>query len=75
LLDSPYEIKNNLRYYRNTNRLVSESTSIIVLDSNNNKTIYNSFTDCAKSLHIGRAKIKYCLNTGQSYKGYSFVLS
>jgi hypothetical protein len=42
LLDSPYEIKDSLRYYRNTNKLVSESASIVVLDSNNNKTIYNS---------------------------------
>ena len=75
LLDSPYEIKDYLRYYRNTNKLVSESASIVVLDSNNNKTIYNSFSDCAKSLRIGRAKIKHCLNTGQTYKGYSFVLS
>jgi hypothetical protein len=75
ILDSPYEIKHGFRYYRNTSKLVSEATSIIVIDNNDNKTIYNSFTDCAKSLHIGRTKIKQCLNTGESYKGYNFVLS
>jgi hypothetical protein len=74
-LDSPYVIKDGLRYYRNTNKFVSEATSIIVIDNNDNKTIYNSFSDCAKSLHIGRHKIKHCLNTGESYKGYNFVLS
>jgi hypothetical protein len=74
-LDSPYVIKNGFRYYRSTNKLVSEATSIIVLDNNGNKTIYNSFSECAKNLHIGRNKIKHCLNTGESYKGYNFVLS
>ncbi len=74
-LDSPYEIKDGFRYYRNTNKLVNEATSIIVIDNNNNKTTYNSLTDCAKSLHIGRNKIKHCLNTGESYKEYNFVLS
>jgi hypothetical protein len=38
LSESPYEIKEGIRYYRNTNKLVSESTSIIVIDNNNNKT-------------------------------------
>ena len=75
-LDSPYEIKDGYRYYRNTDKFVSEATSIVVMDFNNNKkTIYNSFTDCAKSLHISRKKIKDCLNTGEIYKGYHFVLS
>ena len=40
LSESPYEIKEGIRYYRNTNKLVSESTSIIVIDNNNNKTTY-----------------------------------
>ena len=75
LLDSPYEIKQGIRYYRNTDKLVSEATNIVVIDNNNNKTIYNSFTDCAKSLHISRKTIKQCLNTGRLYKGYVFVLS
>ncbi len=75
LLNSPYEIKQGVRYYRNTDKLVSEATSIVVIDNNNIKTIYNCFTDCAKSLHISRKTIKQCLNTGGSYKGYAFVLS
>lgn len=40
LYESPYEIKEGIRYYRNTNKLVSESTSIIVIDNNNNKNTY-----------------------------------
>jgi hypothetical protein len=75
-LDSPYEIKDGVRYYRNSDKLVSEGVSIIVIAiDSGNKTVYSSFTDCAKSLRIGRKKIKYCLNTGESYNGYSFVLS
>jgi cytochrome c oxidase subunit 3 len=75
-LDSPYETKEGRRYYRNTSKCVNEATSIIVIDINNkNKTIYNSFSDCAKSLQIGRLKIKQCLNSGETYKGYTFVLS
>lgn len=75
LLDSPYEIKQGVRYYRNTNNLVSEATSIVVIDSNNNRTVYISLSDCAKKLKIGRHRIKYCLSTGESFKGYNFVLS
>ena len=77
LLDSSYEIKQEVRYYRNTNKLISEATNIIVINSknNNNKIIYNSMSECASSLNISRKKIKYCLNTGESYKGYSFVLN
>jgi cytochrome c oxidase subunit 3 len=75
LLDSPYEIKQGARYYRNTDKLVSEATSIVAVDSNNNKTIYKSLSDCARNLNIGRHRIKYCLSTGESFGGYNFVLS
>lgn len=75
LMDSPYEIKEGVRYYRNTEKLVSEATNIIVLDSNGNKIIYPSISDCAKNLNIGRDKIKQCLISGETYKGYMFVLS
>jgi len=75
LMDSPYEIKEGVRYYRNTDKLVSEATNIIVLDSNGNKIIYPSISDCAKNLNIGRNKIKQCLISGETYKGYMFVLS
>lgn len=30
-IDSPYEIRDNNRYYRNTNKLVSSSTEIIAI--------------------------------------------
>ena len=75
LKDSPYEIKQGVRYYRNTNKLVSEATNIIVIDSSDNKILYSSISDCAKNLNIGRNKIKQCLSSGETYKGYKFVLS
>ena len=75
LIDSPYEIKEGVRYYRNTDKLVSEATNLIVIDSSGNNTIYSSISDCAKNLNIGRNKIKQCLSTGELYKGYKFVLS
>jgi len=73
LLESPYEIKEGLRYYRNTDRLVSESTKVVAIDSYNNKTVYKSMTECATSLNISRRKIKSCLSTGKSYNGFSFT--
>lgn len=75
LKDSPYEIKEGVRYYRNTTILVSEATNIIAIDSNGNKIVYSSVSDCAKNLNIGRNTIKQCLISGKSYKGYKFVLS
>lgn len=36
------------------------------------KNIYHSISDCAKNLNIGRNKIKQCLISGESYKGYKF---
>jgi hypothetical protein len=76
LLESPYEIKNGIRYYRNTNKLVSEATHIIVINNiDKSNIVYNSISDCAKSLNISRNKIKYCLTTGKSYKDYSFILN
>jgi hypothetical protein len=75
LSDSPYEIKQGIRYLRNTNKLVSEATKIIVIDMNNNRNIYKSMSKCAESLNISRSTIKQYLNTGKSYKGYIFVLS
>ena len=75
LIDSPYVIKQGARYYRNTDKLVSEATNLIVIDSSGKKTIYPSMTDCAKNLNIGRNKIKHCLISGEPYKDYKFVLS
>jgi hypothetical protein len=64
LIDSPYVVKQGVRYYRDTDKLVSEAVNIIVIDSIGNKTVYPS-----------RNKIKQCLISGESYKGYTFVLS
>jgi hypothetical protein len=76
LLESPYEIKNGVRYYKNTNKLVSEATNIVVINNiDKSNIIYNSISDCAKNLNISRNKIKHCLITGESYKNYSFVLN
>lgn len=37
LIESPYETKEGIRYYRNTTRLVSESVKVIAIDKENNK--------------------------------------
>ena len=60
LINSPYEIKNNYRYYRNTDNLVSDSTKIMVIKDNENK-MYNSMSECAKDINISRKYIKECL--------------
>lgn len=73
LSESPYEIKQEVRYYKNTDKLVSDSTRIVVIDTNNTRTIYDSISQCASSLHISRKKIKECLLTGENYKGFCFV--
>jgi hypothetical protein len=74
LMESPYEIKQGVRYYRNTTRLISESLKIAVIDKENNRNIYDSMSECAKNLQISRKKIKECLSTGETYKGYVFVI-
>jgi hypothetical protein len=74
-LPAPYEIKHGLRFIRGTNKLVSEKIKIISIDNFNNKSIFSSLTECSKSLHIGRSKIKICLLTGEIYKNYKFILA
>ena len=74
LSTSPYEIRQGLRYHRDTNKLVSESTKIIAIDSNNNRNFYKSMTECAQSLNISRKTLKEYISTGKSYKGYTFFL-
>ena len=71
-LPSPYEIKNNIRFIRGTNNLVSESLRIIVEDSKGNIQYYNSITDCSLQINISRKTIKNYLIIGTSYKGYTF---
>jgi len=74
LMESPYEIKEGVRYYRNTNRLISESIKLAAIDKENNTKIYKSMPECAKDLQISRQKIKECLSSGDIHKGYVFVL-
>jgi len=74
LLQSPYEIREGLRYYYNSNKLVSESINIIAIN-NNKRTIYNSISDCSKNTNISIKNIKKCLSLGIPYKEYYFVLS
>jgi hypothetical protein len=74
LTDSPYEIKDNNRFYRNTDKLVSESTKIIAIKDNQSK-MYNSISECAKDISISRKYIKECLISGKFYKDYTFVLN
>lgn len=74
LTDSPYIIKEGVRYYRETNKLVSEAVNITAIDLEN-ISVYQSMSDCAKSLKISRKKIKECVTNGTSYKGYQFVLN
>lgn len=75
LIESPYVIIHGARYYRDTDKLVSEGTNLIVIESSGKKTIHPNMTDCAKDLKIGRNKIKHCLISGEAYKGYMFVLA
>ena len=74
--ESPYIEKHGVRYYRNTDKFVSEGVRITVLNSSDNSSkSYNSLTECAESLNISRKKIRELLNSGVFYKGYTFVLN
>jgi hypothetical protein len=75
-IESPYEIKDGIRYIRNTNNLVSESLNIICINTNNNKRIlYNSISECAKDLNISRKIIKNSIHLNKEYKGYIFMIN
>lgn len=74
LIPAPYEIKNGVRYLKDTNKLVSEKVKIISIDKFNKKSIYSSITECSKALQIDRSKIKNCILTGKTYNNYNFIL-
>ena len=82
-VESPYEIKEGIRYYRNTNKLVSESIEIIVISNGalrwspegGYRNTYKSMSECAQDIGVSRKIIKKCLSTGLSYKGLTFVLN
>jgi hypothetical protein len=72
---SPYEIKDNIRFIRGQNKLVSDSFSIIVKDIkkiDDNIQYFKSISNCSHGLNISRKIIKNCLITGISYKNYIF---
>lgn len=63
---SPYIIKNNKRFYRNTNNLVSDSLNIICQDNKSNIQYFNSIYKCSLQINISRKIIKNCLITNVS---------
>lgn len=72
-LPSPYEIKNNIRFLRDTNNLVSEKVEILCINQYNNINLkFSSISECSKTLKIDRSTIKKYLLTGKSYKNYKF---
>lgn len=73
LKDSPYDTKKGIRYYRGTDKLVSESNQIISIDNNNCKVTYKSISEAANNLGISRKKIRECLNSGKSYNNITFI--
>lgn len=68
-----YVVKNEARYLRYTNKLVSEKLSLVAIDIDENKVNYTSISNCSKALGFGRLTIKNCLYTGNIHKGYQFV--
>lgn len=73
-INSPYIIKNGIRYIRDTNNLVPDTNNIIVTVEGVSgiKTIYSNISDCSEQLNIGKKHIKNSLVTNKCYKGYSF---
>ena len=52
-LPSPYEIKDEIRFIRGTDKLVSEKLKIIVKDAKGNIQYFKSITDCSLNMNIG----------------------
>ena len=71
---SPYEIKNGIRFIRNTDKLVAEKVKIIAIDKNNNKKIFTSITECSKFFNISKSIIKDRLITGEFFNNYRFTI-
>jgi hypothetical protein len=74
-LPSPYEIRDGIRFIRNSSNLVSDKLKIIAIEAkpeNNNILKYSSITECSKELKIGRTIIKNCILSGQYYKNFKF---
>jgi hypothetical protein len=63
-LPSPYEIKNGIRFLRNTDKLVSKK--FIVIDENQNKKVYTSLSEACKIFNLKKFLIKDALFSGKS---------
>ena len=72
-LTSPYEIKNGLRFLRNTNNLISTGLRILCKNHDNNEEqMFASITKCSEVLKIDRTYIKKYLLNKEKYKSYTF---
>lgn len=72
-LVSPYEIKNGIRFLRNTNNLISTGLRILCRNKDNNqKQIFSSISECSKALNLNRQSIKKYLLNGEKYYNYTF---
>lgn len=74
-MPSPYEIKNGVRIQSGTDKWISESLSIIVIDKSGNKLYFDSLSKCSEALNISRTKIKSCIISGNFYKNYIFKIN
>lgn len=75
VLDLPafYEIHNGFRTFSGTTNLVSED--LCILATKEGVTLeFTSLSTAGKALHIDRTKIKNCILSGTSYKGYLFTV-
>ena len=69
-IPSPYTIKNGIRFYRNTLKLVSDKIKIVAYrldDGLNNKIVFSSISECSRILQIERYIIKKYLLNGENY--------
>ena len=74
-MSAPYEIKNGIRLYSGTNKWVSDSIKLKVIDNLGNELYFDSISKCSLSLNISRSKIKDCIVKGKIYKKFSFNLN
>ena len=71
-IPSPYTIKEGVRFYRNTLKLVSDKIKILAIDHLNKEFVFSSISECSRILQIERVIIKNCLLSGEIACGYSF---
>ena len=66
-IPSPYTIKDGIRFYRNTLKLVSDKIKIVAYHDLNNKFVFSSISECSRILQIQRDIIKKYLLNGKIY--------